>query len=213
MGKDTQCKKPLFELLRQVCYTQILLAYFSFNPTHRMGETGWKFVRRKRSGGEVGKSNLSGTGAEERGIPVVLFVLFIPTVQQLNISRSNYQMNCCCFFVPVVLFVLLIPASFRSKSQIICSRYSWSMFIFILKIYLNPIDRDSEHEHFLWIHSQYLVKYHLRFDPLYTYEWESIEDRTFLLCQLKQNVFSWTLQRINFDLRPRWSLSLFKNKI
>ena len=92
-------------------------------------------------------------------------------------------------FVPVVLFVLLIPASFRSKSQIICSRYSWSMFIFILKIYLNPIDRDSEHEHFFWIHSQYLVKYHLRFDPLYTYEWESIEDRTFRLCQLKQNVF------------------------
>ena len=33
-----------------------------------------------------------------------------------------------------------------------------------------------------------LVIYYL-LDPLHTYEWESIEDRTFLFCQLDQNVF------------------------
>ena len=29
MGKDTQCKMPLFELLRQVCYTQVLHIFLS----------------------------------------------------------------------------------------------------------------------------------------------------------------------------------------
>ena len=70
-------------------------------------------MRRKRRGGEVGKSNLSGTGAEERGIPVVLFVLLIPTVQQFKISRSNNQIDVVVVVVvvvvPVVLFVLFIP--------------------------------------------------------------------------------------------------------